>query len=77
MRQHKVGLLVFFFLIYLVSFAFASLTMILPIERNPNAFNYPESISAGKQLGKALNVEAASSASDLNYQAWRRIQTSA
>lgn len=77
MRQHKVGILVFLFLISFVSFAFASITMMFPIERNPNPFNAPELISAEKSIREFSTVKPAPSVSDLNYQAWRRIQTSA
>ena len=77
MRRHKVGILIVLFLISFVSFAFASITLILPIEKNPNLFNSPELILAEKPPRESSNVKTISPASNLNYQAWRRIQTSA
>jgi len=77
MRQHKVGILVILFLISFVSFAFASISLILPIERNPNPFNSAELISPEPSPKESSAVKPVPSASHLNYQAWRQIQTSA
>ena len=77
MRRHKVGILVVLFLISFVSFAFASMSLMLPIERNPNPFNSAELILPEPSPKESSMVKSVPSSSHLNYQAWRRIQTSA
>lgn len=77
MRRHKVSILVFLFLISFASFAFASIAMMWPIDSNPHVFNFPNLVLPEKPVDEVLDREVAPSAPNLNYQAWRRIQTSA
>ena len=77
MRRRKVGFLILFFLISFVSFAFASITIFLPLEKNQSQtlseFHVPSEIKAKPFTRK----HSAYFNSSLSYQAWRHIQASA
>lgn len=78
MTRRKISLFIFLILISSVSIAFASLAMVWPVGNSPSSLNHPDIISLERQLTiKSSANHSVPSASAFNYQAWRRIQTSA